>query len=167
MAELTFNIRGLGRKQLIFGALGLTLSVAIAWLSLNYIREHTSLVGLPRDSYKDLSFQVFFPKHPPKEFSFDPDSISSNAQVLTYGYKYQGSKPVAISIQPLDPAIDTQGFKPTREFNSSIGRGYLANFDTRTSIAILAGKSLVLINSPHAIPDTALETLANSLAPMP
>jgi hypothetical protein len=166
MAELTITLKGLERRQLLLVAGGAAISVALAVGAIVYIRQHTSLAGLPRDSYQNLAFPAYFPKHPPTDFKFDQNSISSNSQVLSYTYKYKDSKSVYISIQPLDPKLDISSFKPTREISPSIGHGYLVAFDDRTTVAILAGGSFVLVNSPDDIPDAVVEEFVNSLRPV-
>jgi len=166
MPEITISISGLSHNRLAIIIGGAIVSVALAILAILYINQHTALTGLPRDSYKDLTFQVFFPKHPPQGFQLDRSSISSTSQVLAYKYDYEGKKPVYVSIQPLDPQLDITSFKPTREIGTDIGHGYLAEYDTRTTIAIIAGKSMVLINSPDQIPSYAIEQFANSLKPV-
>ncbi len=164
MSELTITIRGLGWRQVALAAGGAVLAVALAASAIWYIREHTTLAGLPHDSYASLSFSAYFPHHPPSDFSFDPASVNSQPNVLSYTYHYQHQKTVFVSIQPLDPKLDVDSFRPTREISPSIGHGYLADYDTRTTVAILAGKSLVLINSPDGVPDAAVELFADSLA---
>jgi len=147
-------------------AAGGCLSLAIAVSAIWYIRTHTALVGLPRDAYATLTFPVFFPQHAPAGFKFDENSVDSQANVLTYTYRYQAKNLIYVSIQPLDPKLDVTTFRPTREIDPSIGHGYLAVFGTRTTVAIVAGKSLVLINSPDGIPDGAIEQFADSLKPV-
>jgi hypothetical protein len=161
MSEITIKVQGLSRRHLLLGVGGLALAVILAVGAIIYIRQHTTLVGLPRDAYKDLSFEVYFPKSPPNEFKFDAKSISSTPEVLTYKYDYEGN-PVMVSVQPLDPQLDTGSFRPTREISTDIGKGYLAEYDMRTTVAILAGKSLVIINSPDNVPSFAVEQFAHT-----
>jgi len=77
-----------------------------------------------------------------------------------------GKKPVFVSVQPLDPQLDINSFRPTREIDTNIGHGYLVEYDTRTTVAIIAGKSMVLINSPNGVSGNAIEQLADSLEPV-
>jgi len=130
-----------------------------------YLRQNTAVVSLPTKSYKDLSFPAFFPQRPPQGFKFDDNSISSKPNVLTYSFIYD-HKPVYVSIQPLDPELDTGAFRPTREFETPNGHAYLATFDTRTTVAIVAKKSMILINSPEGVPDDLVERFANTLKPL-
>lgn len=166
MAEVTLTIRGITRKQAVIGIAGIVLILAVIITGFLYFRQrNVSQTQLPASSYQGLEFKVFFPKNPPSGFKFDPSSVSSTADVLTYKYTYKG-KPIAISIQALDPQLDISSFRPTREIDTDIGHGYLAVYDDRTTVAIVAGKSFVLINSPSGIPDAAVEQFANSLGPV-
>src|SRR5690348_11906988 len=131
MAELTVRFPQVTTRRVLIVMAGLGLSVAIAVGTIVYLRQNTAVVGLPVNAYKDLAFTVFFPRHPPQGFKFDDNSVSSRSDVLTYSYIYD-QKPVNVSIQPLDPQLDTGSFRPTRELETSIGHAYLATFDTRT-----------------------------------
>jgi hypothetical protein len=166
MGELTITLRGLSRRQVVLIAGSATMSVALAIGAIVYIRHFTSLTGLPQNSYKNLSFPVYFPRHAPNGFRFDTNSVSSKPDVLAYKYVYQGQKPVYVSIQPKDPQLDPNSFNPTRTITTTIGNGYLADFDTRTTVAVVADKSMILINSPLQIPDQLVEQFADSLAPV-
>ncbi len=164
MSELTIKFSGLTRRQLITILAGILLSMTLAVAAIFYIREYTTLAGLPKTAYENLTFPVFFPRHPPIGFTLDRASISSTSQVLTYAYNYQGSNPVSVSIQPLDPKLDISSFNATREIATPIGRGYLVEYDTRVTVAIVTNKSLILLNSQDHIPSSAVEQLADSLA---
>jgi hypothetical protein len=166
MTEIRLTIRGIARRQAAVSLAGLVLIIVIVTGIFVYLHQRgVSQTQLPASSYKDLGFKVFFPKNLPAGFRLDPQSVSSTADVLTYKYNYQ-NKPVVVSVQPLDPQLDISSFRPTREIDTSIGHGYLATFDNRTTIAIVAGKSFVLINSPNGISDATVEQFADSLAPV-
>lgn len=166
MAEIRLTIRGIARKQAVVGLAGLVLVIVIIiGVFIYFHQRNVNQAQLPVSSYKGLEFKVFFPKNPPAGFRLDPQSVSSTADVLTYKYNYQ-NKPVIVSVQPLDPQLDISSFRPTREIDISIGHGYLATFDDRTTIAIVAGKSFVLINSPNGVSDVTVEQFADSLAPV-
>ncbi|HEX3082079.1 MAG TPA: hypothetical protein VHQ86_02395 [Candidatus Saccharimonadia bacterium] len=166
MADVTITIRGLSWRWLALIISGGVLAVALAVGAIIYIRANTTLVGLPHEVYDSLNFPVYFPHHPPAGFSFDTKSVSTKANVLTYAYHYQGQKPVFVSIQPLDPQLDVTTFRPTREITPRIGHGYLADFGSRTTVAVVTAKSLVLINSPDGVPDGAIEQFTDSLQPV-
>ena len=166
MVELTVKIGGLSRRQLVIISGGVILGIALAILAVAYFRQSPAPSGLPLTAYKDLSFNVFFPLQPPQGFKLDRASISSTPQVLAYKYDYMGKKPVFVSVQPLDPQLDVNSFRPTREIDTNIGHGYLVEYDSRTTVAIVAGKSMVLINSPDGVSSNAIEQLADSLEPV-
>ena len=157
------KFQGPNRRQFVAVIAGGVLALMLAVGGIVYVRQFTPLAGLPREAYRGLTFPVYFPKHPPSGFVFDPKSVSSRSKVLAYNFTYQGQKPVNVSIQPLDPSLDVTSFNPTRIINPPIGTGYLAVYDTRTTVAIVAGKSLVLVNSPDGVPDAMVEQFANSL----
>jgi hypothetical protein len=161
--EITISFRGLTRKQFLLTTAGALLSLILATTAIGYIHQHTALAGLPRDAYQNLAFPVYFPKHPPQSFTLDEDSISSKPLVLAYSYKYENGNLVYISIQPLDPQLDISSFRTTREISPSIGKGYLVEYEERTTIAIVTKESLVLMNAPRKVPGFALEQLAESL----
>ncbi|HSE61001.1 MAG TPA: hypothetical protein VLA88_01760 [Candidatus Saccharimonadales bacterium] len=118
---------------------------------------------LPAETYKNLSFPVYFPENPPADFKLDSKSIGSTSDVFTYKYDYAGGHIVFVSVQPLDPKLDISTFKPTRQINTPIGKGYLVEFDTRVTVAIVTDKSFILINSPEGVPSFAAEQFAASL----
>jgi hypothetical protein len=164
MSEISIKISGLSRKHMLIGLAGLVVAVGLAVAAIGYIRQYTVLAGLPREAYQGLNFPVYFPKHPPAGFKFDAGSVSTKPQVLAYKYDYQGEKPVYVSIQPLDPQLDANSFKPTRTISPSIGKGYLVDYDTRTTVAIMTDKALVVINSPAGVPSLLIEQFAVSLS---
>lgn len=150
------------RRFLITGSC-VVLVVALATIGVIYFHARVTSAGLPPATYNRLSFPIYFPKHLPPDFALDKRSISSTPSVLTYKYDYKGSRPVFVSIQPLDPQLDTSSFRPTREIDTSIGHGYLVEYEERTTIAILTSKTLVLINAPQKIPGAAIEQFADDL----
>jgi hypothetical protein len=156
------TLSGLSRRQILIGIAGTMLAIALATIAIIYVRQYTTLTGLPKSAYANLSFPVYFPRPVEKDFKLDPASISTKPGVLAYTFNYQGSSPVYVSIQPLDPKLDTNSFKPTRTVSTGIGEGYLVEFDTRVTVAIITRKSLVLINSPDHVPSYAIEQLADS-----
>ena len=166
MAELTIKFSALTRRQLLIIGGSVIIGVVLAILAVFYFRQSPVPAVLPQAAYQDLSFRVFFPSQPPRGFKLDRASISSTPQVLTYKYDYMGKKPVFVSVQPLDPQLDINSFRPTREIDTNIGHGYLVEYDTRTTVAIIAGKSMVLINSPNGVSGNAIEQLADSLEPV-
>jgi hypothetical protein len=165
MAEVTFTIRGISRKQLYISAGTLVVIAILVVGAIFYTRQNSTPAGLPSESYKNLSFKVFFPAVPPNGFKFDPESVSSTAAVLAYSFDYSG-KPISVTIQPLDPQLDIASFRPTKEVSFQIGKGYLAEYEQRTTIAIVADKSFIIINSPQQIPSSNVEQFAHSLRPV-
>lgn len=160
--NVVITVPKLTRKRVLVGLGGLMMSVILAAGAIIYIRQYTALAGLPREQYQDLSFPVYFPVRPPG-FKLDPGSINSRSFVLSYKFTYDSGAPVLVSISPLDPKLDTNTFRPTREITTKIGKGYLVEYDERTTIAIPTEKSFVLINAPEKIPAFAIEQFASSL----
>lgn len=150
-------------KQYAIVFVGLMVLIASASLAIYYLRPQSIPVELPREAYQNLTFPVYFPENPPPRFVLDTSSVSSRQNVLSYKYDYEGNRPVSVSVQPLDTQLDVGGFKPTREITTNIGKGYLVEFDERTTIAITTAKSLVLINAPEKIPANDIEQFASSL----
>ena len=163
---IQITLRGLSRRQLIWLISGLALSIMLALGAIIYIRQYTTLTGLPKDSYQNLSFQAYFPRPIPQNFKLDSNSVSRKSDVLAYTLMYQKSHPVYVSVQPLDPQLDINSFRPTRELTLSIGKGYLVEFDTRVTVAIVTQKSFILMNSNDIVPSTDMESLANTPQPL-
>jgi hypothetical protein len=163
MAELTIKIPQLSRRRIVLLVSGLLLAIGLALGTVIYLRHATTVVGLPPSAYQGLDFPVFFPRHAPTKFKLDPSSINTRTEVLAYVFNYGNGKPVYVSIQPVGGGFDTSSFRPTREFDAPIGHAYLATFENRTTVAIIAGRSLVLINSINDVPDTDIERFADSL----
>jgi hypothetical protein len=159
MATSHFQIRKSARTLLV----GLVVVALFAIVAVWYYKFQSPAIQLPRSAYSHLNFPVYFPVSPPANFTFDESSVSSTPQVLVYAFKFRGDKSVSVSIQPLDPKLDISSFRPTREINSAIGQGYLVEYDTRTTVAIVTDKSFVLINSPEGVPSSAMEQFANTL----
>lgn len=159
---MALEIRKSARALLV----GLVVVALLAIAAIAYYKFQPPAIKLPRDTYAHLDFPVYFPVSPPANFSFDESSVNSTPQVLVYAFKFRGDKHVSVSIQPLDPQLDISSFRPTREINPAIGQGYLVEYDTRTTVAIVTDKSLVLINSPDGIPSGVVEDFANSLKPV-
>lgn len=159
MAMSHFQIRKSTHTLLV----GLIVAALLTAVAIVYYRFQSPALTLPRDTYAHLDFPVYFPTSPPANFSFDESSVNSTSQVLVYAFKFRDDKPVSVSIQPLDPQLDISSFRPTREINTTIGQGYLVEYDTRTTVAIVTDKSFVLINSPDGVPSGAIEQFANSL----
>jgi hypothetical protein len=167
MVELTIRFPQLNRRQLLIALSIFILLAALAAGAMIYWRQHNIPASqLPPSRYKDLSFPVYFPQKLPDGFTLDKNSIDSQPNVLVYKYTYDNGDPLFISIQPLDPQLDINSFKPTREIGTSIGKGYLVEYEDRTTVAIVTPKTLVLLNAPEKIPGVAIEQFAASLRPV-
>jgi len=162
VAELTIRFPELKRRPALV-AVGVLLLLGLAAVAISHIRQHPTTAGLPRNDYERLSFPVYFPQPLPAGFTLDRSSISSRPNVLIYKYTYDNGDPLFVSIQPLDPQLDLNSFKPTREIGTAIGKGYLVEYEDRTTVAIVTPKTLVLLNAPQNIPSVAIEQFAASL----
>jgi hypothetical protein len=93
----------------------------------------------------------------------DEKSFSATDQVATYQVTYDNSKTLYVSIQARDASIDPENYPGDESFSSSIGKAIIIDRPDRTTAAIFAEKSWLLINAPQKIDSEQLHYFINSL----
>ena len=90
-------------------------------------------------------------------------SFSSASDVLMYSVNYMGGKKLAVSIMPISSKPDASTFRPTRTYDSQIGKVYVATFQDRTSADVISDMSWLMINAANGIDDGSLDGFIKSL----
>jgi hypothetical protein len=158
--------RKLWHKPLAWAAISLLLVASLSGGGYYFYHQHRSQSFYPASVTKATGFPLFYPNHPPASLQLAPTSFSATNEVVTYYYTYSGNKKLIVSVMPLTPGVDISNFNPTKKFTTGIGQAYLVDINTRTTGAIIADKSWILINAPDKISAQDMEAFINSFQPV-
>ena len=171
MAQLTININGLSRRQLIAGAVGLTASLASAVLVIIAIRPHLTPRGSAFTNAQLAQITGFKPYYlkpgTSTDFGINKSTISYQHDVLVFSLKNPAGKSLAFSEQHISPNFEQAGLQTTKQFSTEYGAAYITDTANRTTGALFShDNTLVIINAPSPIGVDAMQQLLSGLAPI-
>lgn len=152
------------KLKLFAGGILLTALLSGTGIAIaTYTKLHQS--PIPKEIRSAVSFPLYYPKKLLPGMTLNKDSFSATSEVVTFNFNYDsGKKKLIVSEQPLS-GIDPDTFNPTKKFTTGIGTAYLVDLEDRTTAAVIADKSWLLINAPQKMGVDDMEQFINSLRP--
>jgi hypothetical protein len=110
-----------------------------------------------RTAAKNSDFPVYYPTDLPTGFMLSEDSIGSNGGIVYYNFSYGNDDKLVIT-QQAKPTLTEEVIK-TYEFNTSLGKAYIANLNGNTAGFVIANNTLVILNTSDKIETNDLQQI--------
>jgi hypothetical protein len=118
----------------------------------------------PLFSYKGKAgHPLYYAKQLPAGFTLKPGSASQEEGVVFYSYDYN-DKEIIVTQQPKPKMMER--VKKIKEFDTPIGKAYLADLEGRITGFIETDKTLVILNNAATDDKLVLEELMHSFSPV-
>jgi hypothetical protein len=142
------------------------LVVVVAAASLIYfgysLKSSTSGNSIPPKIVQQAGFTVYFPSPMPNGYTYMKDTATFQIGQVFYKFA-NGNKHVTVNEQPLPeqpPKLNLPGYQ---QFDSKVGKAAVgANFGV-SSAEVIAGKTLISLNTSGGVTQDELKAAINSL----
>ena len=135
------------------------LTVVLGGLTLKSMSEasedlHSSLEQIQ----SDIDFPLYYPSTLPKDFGLQNTSPSADGNAaVNYTLTYKDTIKIVVTQQPRPKLMEE--VNKIREFNTPVGKAYVANLNGRKAGFLLTEKTLMIISSSHEMEVADLQQL--------
>jgi hypothetical protein len=127
-----------------------------------FLKSSTSGNSIPPKIVQQAGFPVYFPSPMPNGYTYMKDTATFQIGQVFYKFA-NGSKRVTVNEQPLPeqpPKLDLPGYQ---QFNATVGKATVGATYGVSSAEVIAGKTLISLNSSGGVTQDELKAAINSL----
>jgi hypothetical protein len=153
------------KAKLIWLPIVLVLAIAAAGIWWFLLKSNTPKQPAFQQklSALNVSFPLYYPTSLPGGYSFNDGSISSASGVVLFTAKNNTGKQISFTEQQKPANYDFSNLSGTTEINTPLGKGYIEDFDVRTTGSLVGIKTWIIVNTSSPIGSESMQQILNSL----
>ncbi len=113
----------------------------------------------------NVGFPLYYPSNLPSGYSFGNGTISNASGIVLFTAANTKGQKIAFTEQQKPTNYDFSSLSGTDEFNTPLGKGYVEDFDTRTTGSLVSDKTWIIVNTVSPIGADDMKQILNSLQP--
>lgn len=149
---------------------GILLTITIIGVLFLFLKPDNKEVEVSQQTINPLTtvknsidFPLYYSDKLPSGLTLKENSVSQHEGAVFYSYIYNGAE-IIITQQPRPPLMEE--VKKTKEFNTLIGKAYIADLEGKVTGFIVTDKTLIILSNAAKNDSMALEELMRNFAPI-
>lgn len=140
----------------------ITIGILIGLLLATLARPDTKQILLENSQGKTLQYNLHYPAKIPVGYTVDKDTITIDEETGSFAILHNDGNRLYVT-QQKRPLLMEEVNK-TREFNTNIGKAYIADLNGRIAGFIVTNDTLIIISSSGEIDVNVLRQLMENMA---